>query len=276
MGGICFIAAILCVMLGMAIYYLINGLQSDMIPLALTFVFALANGLIGFVDDYCKLIKKQNQGLRGYQKILLQVLFGACYLAAMGGLGYLETAVHIPFTDFYLELGFGYYLFAILLIVGMVNSVNLTDGIDGLASTVTFVVFTFFCVLSFVMEDTSLMLISSSIMGALIGFLIFNLHPAQVFMGDTGSLFLGGAVVGAALLINEPLIVLLVGIIYVIEALSDIIQVVSFKTRNKRVFKMAPIHHHFEKCGWSENTIVLVFSVTTLICCVLAWFGLRI
>jgi len=274
MGGICFILAILAVMLGMAIYYYVSGIQSELIPLALTFMFALSNGLIGFVDDYCKLLRKQNQGLKGYQKLILQFLFGACYLTAMGVFGYMDTLLHIPFTDWYWDMGALYYVLALGMILFVVNSVNLTNGIDGLATTVTFVVFCFFVVVSFALYDSGLMLMSSAIVGGLLGFLLFNAHPAKVFMGDTGSLFLGGAVMGAVLMIGEPLIVLLVGIIYIVEALSVVIQVTSFKLRNKRVFKMSPIHHHFEQCAWSENKIVLVFSAVTLVCSVLAWFGL--
>ena len=251
-----------------------RGEQRELIPLALTLGLSLANGLVGFVDDYNKLIKKQNEGLKAYQKFLLQILVAAIYVFALTVLGYIDTSLSIPFTNISIELGWGYYVFAIVLIAGIVNSVNLTDGIDGLATTVTLVVSGFFAFVAFNMLNPSLTLMSAALIGGLIGFLIFNIHPAKVFMGDTGSLFLGGAVTGAAFLINEPLIIVIAGGIYVIEALSDIIQVVSFKTRNKRVFKMAPIHHHFEKCGWSEGKVVTVFSAVTLVFCVLAWFGL--
>ena len=167
-----------------------------------------------------------------------------------------------------------YYLFSVFVIVGMVNSVNLTDGIDGLAGTVTLVVFTFFAFVGIQYMHSSLTLISAALMGGMLGFLLYNLHPAKVFMGDTGSLFLGGAVTGAAFLLNEPMIVFIVGGMYAVESVSVILQVGSFKLRNKRIFKMAPIHHHFEKCGWKEGKIVTVFGLITAALCVLAWFGL--
>lgn len=274
MGGICFILAIMIVLSGVAIYYFINSKQGELIPLALTMFLAVLNGMIGFVDDYCKLIKKQNEGLKAYQKFLLQVVCAALYIIALKLLGYIDTELSIPFTSKTVELGIVYYVFAMFLIVGMVNSVNLTDGIDGLAGSVTLVVSGFFAFVAFNFLNTSLTLISGALIGALIGFLIYNIHPAKVFMGDTGSLFLGGAVTGAAFVINEPVIILIAGSIYVIEALSVMLQVGSFKLRNKRIFKMAPIHHHFEKCGWSEGRVVTVFSVFTVLACVIAWLGL--
>ena len=274
MGGICFILAIMIVLSGVAVYYFINQEQGELIPLALTMFLAVLNGMIGFVDDYCKLIKKQNEGLKAYQKSLLQVVCAAAYIVALDILGYIDTELSIPFTSKSVELGIVYYVLAMFLIVGMVNSVNLTDGIDGLATSVTLVVSGFFAFVAFNFLNTSLTLISGALIGALIGFLIYNIHPAKVFMGDTGSLFLGGAVTGAAFVINEPVIILIAGSIYVIEAFSVILQVGSFKLRNKRIFKMAPIHHHFEKCGWSEGKVVAVFSLFTVLACVIAWFGL--
>jgi phospho-N-acetylmuramoyl-pentapeptide-transferase len=160
-----------------------------------------------------------------------------------------------------------------LVLLATTNSSNLTDGLDGLATSVTLVVSAFFAVVAFNMLFSPLVLMSAALIGGLLGFLIFNAHPAKVFMGDTGSLFLGGAVTGAAFMINEPLIIVIAGGIYVFEALSVILQVGSFKLRNKRIFKMAPVHHHFEKCGWSEVKIVAVFSTVTAILCVIAWFG---
>ena len=274
MGGIAFIMAILVTLVGVAVWYAFRGAQRELIPLALTAVLALSNGLIGFVDDFCKLMKKQNQGLKAYQKSALQVLAAALYIFVLRWLGYIDTALHIPFTSITVELGIVYYVFALFVIVGMVNSVNLTDGIDGLAGTVTLIVFLFFSVVGIQILHPSLTLLSAALVGAMLGFLLFNLHPAKVFMGDTGSLFLGGAVTGAAFLLNEPMIVLLVGGMYVLESVSVILQVGSFKLRHKRIFKMAPIHHHFEKCGWKEGKIVAVFGLCTVLLCVLAWFGI--
>lgn len=274
MGGICFIMAILATLLGVTIWYAMQGKQSQLIPLALTMALALMNGMIGFVDDFCKLIKKQNEGLKAHQKSVLQVLAAAIYVLLLRVLGYIDTTLHIPFTEIHVELGIVYYIFALFVIVGIVNSVNLTDGIDGLASTVTLVVFGFFAFVGINYLDHSVTLISAALIGGMLGFLVYNLHPAKVFMGDTGSLFLGGAVTGAAFLINEPMLVILIGGVYVMEAVSVILQVGSFKLRQKRIFKMAPIHHHFEKCGWGEGKIVTVFSLVTVLLCVIAWFGL--
>ncbi|MBR2293074.1 MAG: phospho-N-acetylmuramoyl-pentapeptide-transferase [Clostridia bacterium] len=274
MGGIAFIMAILLSLTGVAIFYATKGKQKELIPLALTMALAVMNGMVGFVDDFCKLMKKQNQGLKAYQKFVLQVLAALVYVFLLNRLGYIDTSVHIPFTERSVELGVVYYLFSVFVIVGMVNSVNLTDGIDGLAGTVTLVVFTFFAFVGIQYMHSSLTLISAALMGGMLGFLLYNLHPAKVFMGDTGSLFLGGAVTGAAFLLNEPMIVFIVGGMYAVESVSVILQVGSFKLRNKRIFKMAPIHHHFEKCGWKEGKIVTVFGLITAALCVLAWFGL--
>ena len=276
MGGICFIMAILVIMVIVAIISAIKGKNGELISLALALGLAVFNGMIGFFDDYTKLIKKQNEGFTAKQKIALQSLAAILYLAAMSLTDNINTALHIPFTSVSLELGWFYYVFAFVLIIGFVNSVNLTDGIDGLASSVTLVVGLFFGVVALIANDVALMLIGAALVGATAGFLVYNFYPARVFMGDTGSLFLGGLVVGATFVLDEPMIIFLVGIIYLIEAASDIIQVGVFKLsgRKIRVFKMAPIHHHFEKCGWSEIKIVIIFSLVTLLFCVAAFFGI--
>ena len=276
MGGICFIMAILVVMAIMSVVIAVNGGAEELIPLALALGLATLNGMIGFVDDYTKLVKKQNEGLTAKQKIILQSIAAIIYLVAMGLTNNINTALHIPFTSISLELGLFYYVFAYVLIIGFVNSVNLTDGIDGLASSVTLVVGIFFSTVAFTFGDRILSLIGAALIGATVGFLVYNFYPARVFMGDTGSLFLGGLVVGATFVLDEPMIIFLVGVIYLIEAASDIIQVGVFKLsgRKIRVFKMAPIHHHFEQCGWSEIKIVFVFSLVTFAFCVLAYFGI--
>lgn len=274
MGGICFIMAILFVCAGFTVFYALKSEQSALIPLALTLALAVFNGMVGFVDDYCKLIKKQNEGLKAWQKFSLQIVAAILYIVALMATGYLDTSLVIPFISVEIELGFFYYIFALFLITGMVNSVNLTDGVDGLASSVTLVVMGFFAVVAFDVMSESLTLISATLIGGMIGFLVYNLHPAKVFMGDTGSLFLGGIVTGCAFLINNPLIIVIAGGIYVLEAVSDIIQVGVYKMTHKRVFKMAPIHHHFEKCGWKEGKVVGVFTTVTLLLCIVAWFGL--
>lgn len=276
MGGICFIMAILVVMLIISVIIATEGNSGKLIPLALALALATFNGMIGFFDDYTKLVKKQNEGFTPKQKIVLQSLVAILYLVAMALTDNINTALHIPFTSVNLELGVFYYVFAFILIIGFVNSVNLTDGIDGLASSVTLVVGIFFSVMGFRTNNRMLALIGASLIGATAGFLVYNFYPARVFMGDTGSLFLGGLVVGATFVLDEPMIIFLVGIIYLIEAASDIIQVGVFKLsgRKIRVFKMAPIHHHFEQCGWSEIKIVAVFSLVTLVFCTIAYFGI--
>jgi phospho-N-acetylmuramoyl-pentapeptide-transferase len=258
-----------------AIAFSLQGNADILKPLALTIALAVFNGMIGFFDDYRKLVKKENQGLSFMQKILLQSLAAILYIIVMVKTESLDTVLHIPFTTTIIELGWLYYVFAFIFIVGMVNSVNLTDGIDGLASSVTLIIGLFLAVIAFNNDNLSLTLISASAVGATTGFLMYNAYPARVFMGDTGSLFLGGLVTGAAFMMNEPLIISIAGFIYVIEAFSVMIQVGVYKLTKKRVFKMAPIHHHFEKCGWSERKIVAVFSFLTVIFCVIAWFSIN-
>ena len=188
--------------------------------------------------------------------------------------GGLSTTLVIPYIDFSIDFGIFYYIFAILLITGIVNAVNLTDGIDGLASSVTLAVGAFFAVAAFSLGDAHTAVASAITIGACLGFLVYNFYPARVFMGDTGSLFLGGLVVGMAFMINNPLLIVIVGIVYICEAASVILQVGCYKLTKKRIFKMAPIHHHFEKCGWSELKIVGVFALVTVIAGVIAYFGI--
>ena len=286
MGGIGFIMATLIVLLIISIVSLIRGTIAELVPLALGLGLAVANGMIGFFDDYCKLLKKQNEGLKAYQKYLLQLVVAVVYLLFMSITGNLSTELFIPFLkktivlEGYLKIA--YYAIALLLITGSVNSVNLTDGIDGLAASVTAVVGGFFSVLAFYISRSnhvagrSLSLLSSSVIGGTLGFLVYNWNPARVFMGDTGSLYLGGAVVGAAFMLNRPLVILVAGFVYVFEAISVILQVGVFKLsgRKKRLFKMEPFHHHLEKCGWKEVTIVCVFTLLTVGFCVAAWFSI--
>lgn len=275
MGGAAFILATLIVSALVTVYAFLFTDAGELRPLALTLGLATINGLIGIIDDRCKLLKKENQGLLAYQKALLQILAAIVYLFALNRTGYIDTSLRIPFTSFELELGWFYYVFATVLIVGIVNSVNLTDGIDGLASGVTLIVGIFFAALSFSFMSTSLSFASAALIGSTLGFLVYNFNPARIFMGDTGSLFLGGMVVGCAFMINDPLIIVIVGLIYIIEAASVMIQVGVYKlTHGYRVFKMAPIHHHFEKCGWSERKVFFVFTTVTILCSVIAWFAI--
>lgn len=274
MGGIAFIMAIALVLTGMTIWYAVSSKQSELIPMALTMALAVLNGMIGFIDDYKKLVKKQNEGLKAKHKFALQMIVAILYVALLKIIGHVETKLHIPFTEINVELGIVYYIFAVILVVGIVNSVNLTDGLDGLASTVTLIVSVFFAAVALTALNSSLALLSAVTIGAMLGFLIYNHHPAKVFMGDTGSLFLGGVVVGSAFIINEPMIIVIAGGVYVLEAVSVILQVLSYKLFGKRIFKCSPIHHHFEFCNWSEIKIVTVFSAVTVLLCAVAWFGL--
>lgn len=275
MGGICFILSILIVMVGFFVFFALKGKANTLIPLAMTLALATFNGMIGFIDDYTKLVKKQNEGLLAYQKFLLQLLAAVAYVFIMSKTGNLETALYIPYFDKTVELGIFYYIFAVILVTGIVNSVNLTDGIDGLASSISAVVGVFLLALSLAAKDINLGLTSACLVGGTLGFLVYNFYPARVFMGDTGSLFLGGLVVGSAFIINNPLLVLVFGLMFVLETLSVMLQVACFKLTHKRIFKMSPIHHHFEKCGWSEVKIVTVFSLLTVAFCILAWFGIN-
>lgn len=262
MGGIFFIAAIT-LTVGILSFFAIE--KDALIPLWLTLGMALLFAAVGFVDDYAKLVKKQNEGLKAYQKFLLQLVVATAYISSMCALGYMDTVIPIPFTEITLDLGAAFYPLAVILLVGVDNSVNLTDGIDGLCATVTAVVAAFFAVIGMCAYGESVSHFSGVLFGAMIGFLVYNWNPARVFMGDTGSLFLGGMVTGLAFLCDDPLLIIFVGLIYIIETVSVILQVGSYKLFKKRIFKMAPIHHHFEKCGWSERKIVIVASAITAV-----------
>ncbi len=275
MGGICFIMGMLLVLAAVAVIYFIKQRQSELIPLSLTLLLALTNGFIGLFDDCKKLAHKKNEGLTARGKFLLQCIAAAVYLAVMTLTGNIDTSLHIPFTDIMLELGFAYYFGAMVFIVGLVNSVNLTDGIDGLATSVTLTVTAFVAFVGLNMQNTSMTLLSAALIGSLLAFLRKNCHTAEVFMGDTGSLFLGGAMAGAAFMLNDMLVMLIACGVFIFEMLSVVIQVTVYKTCNKkRVFRMAPIHHHYEAKGWSENKIVLIFSLVSILLCAISWFGL--
>lgn len=241
----------------------------------LVFGFALVFGGIGFVDDYAKVVKKQNQGLTAIQKFLLQLTAAAVFLSALRLMKDIEPNVFLPFTHTTLSLPWVVYLVIMMfIIVGAVNAVNLTDGVDGLATCVTIPVAIFFTVLSVILTAPAVGIFAAALTGGLFGFLIYNFNPAKVFMGDTGSLFLGGAVCGLAMAFDMPLILIFVGVVYIAETLSVILQVSFFKiTHGKRLFKMAPLHHHFEMCGWSEKKLCLVFTIVTILGCIAAFYG---
>ncbi|MBN7774248.1 phospho-N-acetylmuramoyl-pentapeptide-transferase [Clostridium aminobutyricum] len=225
-------------------------------------------GLLGFLDDYLKVAKRQNLGLRAWQKLVLQIIIAGAVAAYQASVSIYSTSVFIPIINQYWDFGIFYIPFVAFVVVAMVNSVNLTDGLDGLASGVTSLVALFFAIVAVMYGMNAGGAFNSALTGACMGFLMFNKNPAKVFMGDTGSLALGGGLAAAAIIMNMELMLPIVGLIYVLEALSVLIQVVSFKTTGKRVFKMAPLHHHFELCGLKETQVVGLFWLFTLICCV--------
>ncbi len=287
MGGISFIIAILLVALGMAIYYLCIGEQRRFIPVGLTLALAVFNGMIGFYDDYKKLSQRKNEGLKARHKFVLQTIAAIVYVVMLVLFGGIDTTVNVPFLDKTVDLGIFYYFFAVVLIVGVVNGVNLNDGLDGLASSVTLTIAIFFAVVLFTIESISvnsvaISFVSAALIGATSGFLIYNHHPAKVFMGDTGSLFLGGMLVGAAFIIDQPMIIVIAGGVFMLEVISDIIQVSVYKlTRRfsrdhkpRKVFRCAPLHHHFQEGGWSEVKVVVVFTIASVIFCGISWLGL--
>ncbi len=269
MGGLMFIfAAIICLLIcipTMADYTVFYAL----IP-------ALCFGFIGFLDDFTKIKFKRNLGLTSIQKAALQLIVSVLYLYLLYKEGSLSCNLYIPFVNVSLQIHpMVYIFFAMFVMVGCVNAVNLTDGVDGLSSSVTIPVMIFFAAAAVAMGRFDLALLPASLVGGLIAYLFYNWHPAKVFMGDTGSLFLGGVVCALAFALDMPLILILVGFVYICETLSVILQVGYFKlTHGKRLFKMSPIHHHFEMCGWKEEKVVLVFAGVSAVMCVLAWFGI--
>lgn len=269
MGGLMFVAAALVTMIVSAFF------MTDYTPLYVL-ALGLCFGLVGFVDDYTKLVKKQNEGLTSLQKAMLQMAVSALFLYLMYRSGAMSTNLYIPFVNITIELHpMVYIFFAMFVMVGCVNAVNLTDGIDGLCGLVTIPVMVFFTAAAFALEKLDLALLPASMVGALCAYLVYNWHPAKVFMGDTGSLFLGGIVCGMAFALDMPLILILVGIVYIWETGSVIIQMTYFKlTHGKRLFKMTPIHHSFEMSGWKEEKICIVFAGIAALGCVIAWFGI--
>ncbi len=267
MGGIFFIAAITLSTLIFGIPVLLRGGDSRLLKIL---VMMLLYGVVGFVDDFVKFVKKRNKGLSAIQKLIFQFAIAALFFYGMKDS--LSTALILPFTGYRLELGIFYWVFAIFFLVLVVNAVNLTDGIDGLASGTTFVLFVFFTALSFGVGGGERTALFSAICGGMVGFLLYNYYPARIFMGDTGSLFLGGAVAGAAFWFDQPLIIVIAGFVYLWEAISVVLQVLSFKLTKKRIFRMAPYHHHLEMCGWKETGIVAASTLVTAVLCVVAYF----
>ena len=269
MGGLMFIfAVILCLV----------GNLGSMKDYTVFYVLALSLcfGLVGFLDDFCKVKYKRDLGLTALQKAMLQMAVSAVYLYVLYREGTLTCDIYVPFFNvtFYVH-PLVYIFFAMFVMVGCVNAVNLTDGIDGLSSSVTIPVMVFFTAAAYAMGKSDLALLPAALAGGLVAYLFYNFHPAKVFMGDTGSLFMGGVVCAMAFALDIPLVLIFAGFVYIVETLSDIIQVTYFKlTHGKRIFKMAPIHHHVEMCGWKEEKIVFVFAGVSAIMCVVAWLSI--
>lgn len=262
MGGVMMIVAIL-----------ITGLTRATISkgLIVGLICIVGFGFVGFLDDFIKIKMKRSLGLKAYQKIILQFALALYIAYYQYSASPSATQLVIPFTNHIINLGIWYIPFMMIFIIGTVNAVNLTDGLDGLASGVTLIVSCFFVLFAVSISNSDVAILAAATAGACLGFLGFNSYPAKVFMGDTGSMALGGAVVAFATLTNYPLIIIIVGFIYLAEALSVMIQVTYFKlTNGKRIFKMAPLHHHFEQCGWPETRVVFVFWIVTVVLC---WIG---
>ena len=262
MGGVMMIVAIL-----------ITGLTRAKISqgLIVGLICIVGFGFVGFLDDFIKIKMKRSLGLKAYQKIILQFALALYIAYYQYSASPSATQLVIPFTNHIINLGIWYIPFMMIFIIGTVNAVNLTDGLDGLASGVTLIVSCFFVLFAVSISNSDVAILAAATAGACLGFLGFNSYPAKVFMGDTGSMALGGAVVAFATLTNSPLIIIIVGFIYLAEALSVMIQVTYFKlTNGKRIFKMAPLHHHFEQCGWPETRVVFVFWIVTVVLC---WIG---
>ena len=264
MGGIIFLLSIITTTVACGL--LLDVFTTHTVVLLLVFI---GFGIIGFLDDGIKVIFKRNLGLTSLQKLIGQIVIAIAAFLLLR-LGTFDTAITIPFTEWQLDLGMLYIAFLIFWLVGFSNAVNLTDGLDGLVAGTASIAFAAFGVLALFNEQADIALFAFAVTGALLGFLIFNANPAKVFMGDTGSLALGGALAMISVLIKQELLLLLIGLVFVIETLSVILQVGSFKLRKKRIFKMSPIHHHFELSGWSEWKVVLVFWSTGLVMALIA------
>ncbi|MCL2838940.1 MAG: phospho-N-acetylmuramoyl-pentapeptide-transferase [Oscillospiraceae bacterium] len=273
-GGIIFIFAVL---IATVIVGLLSGFETFDSRFWAIVICSLLFGIIGFIDDFIKVVLKRNLGLRARHKFILQFVVALGFAVWIVMSGVIDTEILIPFTSRTLDLGFMFIPITVFVMIGGTNSVNLTDGLDGLATSVTILVLLFFAAVAppdgfylGVRTFSGARMVSAGLIGGLLGFLLFNKYPAKVFMGDTGSLFLGGAVASVAVLMQMPLFLIIVGFVYMAETLSVIIQVFSFKLTGKRVFKMSPLHHHFEMSGWSERRVVIVFSLVTIILCVIA------
>ncbi len=270
MGGIIMIIAMVIVIIGIYIFLNMNNqedLASKLIPLL---ILTIGFGVIGFIDDFKKLVLKNTKGLKPLYKIIGLLVISVIYVTYLIYILNIETNTYIPFIKQYIDLPIYLYIpFAILVILGTSNAINLTDGIDGLSSSVCAIIITCLTIIGVNLNMPEISIFGSVVIGCVLGFLMFNLHPAKVFMGDTGSLLLGGVISAIVLYLKMPLLLLIIALIPVLETLSVMIQVAYFKKTGKRFFKMAPLHHHYELSGWRENKVVIVFSLVTLVLCVI-------
>ena len=273
MGGFIFIVAMVLALIGGKIVLHFVYPDENFSGLFLMLGLAVSFGAVGFLDDYIKVILKRNLGLTAIQKFSLQAIISVAFTVWFVASGMVSTEIIIPFAKVTVNFGYLYFPFTVIVMLATVNSVNLTDGLDGLATSVTLVVAFFYLIISNLKGFETVTLFAAVLIGGLFGFLIFNRYPAKVFMGDTGSLFLGGAVCAMAIYMKQPITLIIVGFVYVMESLSVIIQVAYFKRTGKRIFKMSPIHHHFEMCGWSESKIVSVFVIVTMVLCVIGFYA---
>lgn len=263
MGGIAIILSIV-----IATLVMIEKFATPSMEIYLLLFVTIGFGLLGFLDDFIKVVKKRNLGLTSKQKLLGQIIISTIVFFILKLNGF-PTDIQIPLTNFSIELGWFYVLFIVFWLVGFSNAVNLTDGLDGLVSGTAAIAFGAFAVLAWNQSQLEIAIFSVAVVGALLGFLVFNAHPAKVFMGDTGSLALGGAIGAVSILTKLEFMLVLIGGIFVIETLSVILQVISFKTTGKRIFRMSPLHHHYELSGWSEWRIVVTFWAVGLILAVI-------
>ena len=276
MGGIAFLIASIITTVFVLIVFNKDLMRREILTIVNIFVFALLNCMVGIIDDVAKIRKSKNEGLTPIGKLIFQGIIAILFLVFMKLTVGLSTVIEIPFTKYQVDLGILYYLISFLLLCGTVNAVNLTDGLDGLASTCVLTVGAFLTVAGILkLENNAMSFFGAILIGSTLGFLIYNLHPAKIFMGDTGSLYLGSIVVGTSFITDNPLLVVIYGFIFMLEALSDILQVLYFKlTKGKRLFKMAPFHHHLEKSGFSEMKIVAIFGLVNVIFCIVAFLGM--
>ena len=274
MGGVSFLISMLIAYLAVLALYGNEMERNNLILLANIFIYGLLNGAVGLIDDLAKYRKQKNEGLTPKGKLIFQSIIAVLFLVSVEISTGISTVVKIPFTAYEWDMGFFYYVVAFFMLCGITNAVNLTDGLDGLASTCVLSVGVLFSVIGFLLHtEGTFSFFGGALMGICIGFLIYNLHPAKIFMGDTGSLFLGAIIVSAGIATNNPLATIVYSMVFIVEAISVILQVAYFKiTKGKRLLKMAPMHHHFEKCGLSEMKIVSVFGVASALFSVAAYF----